>query len=583
MHIMKTDDQFHTYFKQVQALALRAQEDLIAHGALIKVIENEISTLNNEPHFDEFLKGELAFYTEKYQDALKHYLQSKSIPYYKLFCFRASAFLATESGNIPKAKDFIEKALNIYSEDAPTKHLQDKLNSKIPDLLQRPKKNSASEAHMFSPSKSFTSNEEQNTPSTQKLMERLYTGSKSTSYNKTEASTLHVTKLPKNISLPLPIPTRPRLPANATTSEVLTHSIALFHQKQEQLLGDYVEMLESRPQISENSLYVLQGWQESGPKKSLMHLLTQDAYRTAGGFFIRWNGKGIAINPGKHFLELFHRQGLHIRDIHYVIVTNEDPNTYAETEDIYNLNYQLNQNRSGLQVIHYYLNPKAHETLAQKLKPNFKQERNMIHCLEIFVDSPEIEKIVINEDIILSYFPSSKEHANLAMRLELRSRDRESGDLQSISVGYVSNAPWADFIGKKLGHCDLLIAGFGHTNLDDYSKNAYNDDCLGYFGTYSLMEAVKPLLLLCSDFNGREGDIRLEVVKLLRQQYLESHPHAEQPPVVLPADSKLVLDLMNLHVQCSVTNIKVHPLHISVIKTSEGGGHLQYLSPHCYT
>jgi tetratricopeptide (TPR) repeat protein len=580
---MKTDDQFQAYFQQVQHLAHRAKTDSAAYNLLMQIIEDEITSSTNENPYEEFFKGELAFYSEKYQDALKHYLQSKSIPHYKLFCFRASAYLAKEAGNISKAKDFIEKALNVFPEDVPTKHLLHELNPNSSAFFQKPEIDPNAEGTMFSPSKSFTSNEDQSTPSTQNLIKRLYDNSTNTTYDKSTSSIPHVTKLPTGIKLPVHIPNRLRPHANATTSEVLTHSIAVFHQKQEQLIGDYMDMLESRPEPSENSLYVLQGWKESAQKTSLMHLLTQDAYRTAGGFFIRWNGKGIAVNPGKHFLELFHRQGLHIRDINYVIVTNEDPNTYAETEDIYNLNYQLNQSRSGLQVIHYYLNTKAHENLAQKLKPNFKQERNMIHCLEIFLDSPEIEKIVLNEDIILAYFPSSKTHSNLTISLELRSRNRETGDLQSISVGYVSNAPWSAYLSQNLGHCDLLIAGFGHTNLDDYSKNTYNEDCLGYNGTYSLMESVQPLLLLCSDFDGREGDIRLEVVKLLRQQYLEAHPHSEQTPVVLPADSKLVLDLMNLHVQCSVTNVKVHPLNISVIKTTEGGGHLQYLSPHCYT
>lgn len=526
---MKTDAQFQTYFEQVQHLAEKAKTDSATRNLLLQMIQDEMTSSEENP-YEEFLKGDFAFFNENYQDALKHYLLCKSIPYYKLFCFRASAYLAKETGNISKTKDFIEKALQIYTDDVPTKQLLQDLN----------------------------------------VVE-----------NKPLAP-LHVTKLPTGIKLPTPTSERPRPHAHATTSEVLTHSIALFHQKQEQLLGDYMEMLESRSEPSENALYVLQGWKENPQKTTLMHLLTQDAYRTAGGFFIRWNGKGIVINPGKHFLDLFHRQGLHIRDIHYVIVTNEDPNTYTEIEEIYNLNYQLNQNRAGLQVIHYYLNPKTHDALAQKLKPNFKQERNMMHCLEIFLDSPEIEKIVLNEDIILTYFPTSKDHANLAMKLELRSRHRETGDLQSISIAYLSNAPWSSYLSQKLGHCDLLIAGFGHTTLDDYSKNSYNNDCLGYHGTYSLMESVRPQLMLCSDFDGREGDIRLEVVKLLRQQYMETHP-TEQPPVILPADSKLVLDLMNLHVQCSITSVKVHPLHVSVIKTTEGGGHLQYLSPHCYT
>lgn len=590
---MTTTTQFEHYFEEIKILEKRPQDEDSTRLQIHALIDGKLGGLDeNSPYFD-FLKGELAFYNKKYQEALKHYLLAKSVPSYKFYCYRASAYLANEGKDLEKAKNFAKKALEVCSEDYLSATLLAELNA--PARMDIPAKTktgtafapvfaTSTEDAMFSQSDTLVACGSANTATTKQLMQRLYNGSSTAPFVKPAALPNILTALQKRaVPVSMPKSIRPQLSSTATTDQVLTHSIETFHQKQERLIADYVHLLKTRIAPCDNSLYVLQGWPENYRDQSLPHLLTQEAYRTSGGFYIRWNGKGVVINPGKHFLEHFHRQGLHIRDIHYVIVTGEDPSTYSDIEEIYALNYQLNQGNTGLQVIHYYLSQKSHEVLARKLKPSFKQERNMLHSLGLFLDSPDVEKTVLNEDMVLNYFPASTSLANLGITLELRSRCRNTGDLQTTTVGYLSPAPWSPTLVNHLGHCDLLIAGFGHTNADDYGKRKYNDDCLGYFGSYSLMESVQPQLMLCSDFDGREGDIRLEVVKMLRQQSVAERPNDMRVTMVLPADSRLLLDLLTLQVQCSVTRANVHATQVSVIKTSESGGNLQYLSPHCYT
>lgn len=554
---MITKEQFDIYFEQVQHLASLASTDIAMKHLLLQIIEDEQISSSDNPSFEEFLKGELAFYSKQYTPALKHYLQAKSVPYHKLFCYRASAYLAKESGDFLKAQGFAEKALEIYQKDYPSQALLTELTS--------PASISMKEVSMYSQPDPLVAKENEIAPVN--LVERLYTQPQDTPFVKAPVSA--------SFSMPQTLLKRPYRSANAPSSEVLTQSIASFHKKHKALKEDYLNLLGTRTSPNDNALYVLQGNDQSD--QLIPHLLTHEAYRTTGGFYIRWNGKGVVINPGKRFLEHFHRQGLHIRDIHYVVVTGEEPSTYSDIEEIYSLNYQLNQGNSSQQVIHYYLSQKSYEVLARKLKPVFKQERNMLHCLELFRDSPDIEKVVLNEEITLSYFPASIQMDRLGIRLDL------GGDLSTKTVGYTSGAPWSAMLAEHLKQCDLVVAGFGHTALDDYTKRSYNSDCLGYFGSYSLMEHVQPRLFVCSDFDGSEGDIRLEVVKLLRQQYLEAHPEADQAPVVLPGDSKLVINLSTLEVKCSVTSLTVDPMQVSVVKTHEGGGRLQYLSPHCYT
>lgn len=333
--------------------------------------------------------------------------------------------------------------------------------------------------------------------------------------------------------------------------EPLECAIHQFREKQSERAQQYL-VLRKQP---EECLTYLHGFVEPG--------LTENSRKSSGGLFLRWKGKGIALNPGARFLHQFHAQGLHIRDLDFVIVTHED---YADVKEIYALNYQLNQLSEEQHVIHYYFPQHACQELSGILKPHFKQERHMLHSLELFEDSSEVEKQELASGITLHYFSATK--ASLGIRLELKS---EEGNR---SIGYLSHMAWSPLLAHHLGACDLLITGFGNTEPQDYQKLAYSADCLGYYGTATLLEEVAPKLLLCGEFGGREGDIRLELVQKLRSELAERR----QAPVILPADTGLCVQLKTLKVRCSLSQTWSEAASIRVVKKERAFGQLAYLS-----
>jgi hypothetical protein len=167
----------------------------------------------------------------------------------------------------------------------------------------------------------------------------------------------------------------------------------------------------------------------------------------------------------------------------------------------------------------------------------------------MLVDSSDVEKVDLAEGITLHYFSATSRDAfptraeakevqqkpSLGIRLDLNLQD------VSRSIGYLSKTAWNPLLAHHLGSCDLLIAGFGNTELQDYQKLAYLSDCLGYHGIATLIEEVAPRLILCGEFEGREGDIRLEVVQKMRSEYAESS--------ILPADAGLCVNLKTLQVR----------------------------------
>lgn len=352
--------------------------------------------------------------------------------------------------------------------------------------------------------------------------------------------------------------------------EAFEHRIKTFQKNQNDRLMSYLQDSKVRQTNRDQHLFMLNGW----PNKQMNQLTLG---KSSSGFFIRWNGKGIVVNPGINFMDHFHEQGLCIRDIDFVIQTLSDPDCYNAIKDIYALNTQLNKIHPELQIIHYYLCHKAYQELSMVLKPNFKQERNSLHQLEIFVDSPETESIELTQGITLNYFAMQEVINNsistpLGIRLDLRSSH------QNTRVGYLSGAKWNPLLSHHMGACEVLITGFGNTCVSDYTRLKYNEDCLGYYGCYSLMEEINPTVMLCTEFGGREGDIRIEAARKLRCDYHNLHPNTRQRPVVLPGDQGLMIDLKNLFVECTLTHQKMEAEETRVVRTCDNYGNLHYLS-----
>lgn len=616
---MKTKIDLDSYIQEAQQLALLAKKDDSAKQRLLQLISEQIEAVHDAPALNEFFQGELEFYNSRHQQALKHYLQAKENPYFKICCYRASAYVSKSREDITKAITFANEALFLLPNDPSSLFILEELlrnnqqpeaaqniHARIEALYQHPNpisddnhkiftKTTTTELAMHTPQGFLTSLDNQTNGATEQLTDRLYSLKQYAENHSPFTRTLEQVSY-----LEQPSSEQIDLLGHSEQADSLEQSIKSFQKRHEAGIAQYLEQLKSRPISKDYCLHILHGYPSatnlntSEATLTAELLLADKELRTSGGYYIRWNGKGIAINPGTHFLEHFHRNGLHIRDIDYIIITSSNPETHSDIEEIYELNYQLNNANTELHVINYLICQKAYQTLSHSLKPHFKQERDSVRCLELFLDSPEVEKISLTDEIALHYFSTEGQAtalqnsipnedsrpipAHLGIRLDLT----RPNDQSLIRLGFISGASWSPLLSHHLGSCEVLIAGFGSTNANDYRKLKYNETCLGYYGSYSLMEEVNPNLFISSEFKGNQGDIRLEVIKLMRQEYMQAYPNSCQSPAVLPADPTLFIDLLNLNVQCSITKTEVPPSRVKIMKSQAGFGNLRYLSPSCW-
>lgn len=592
-----------SYLEEIQKLSKSQSKE-----QLIQYIEEIEKSFSPEDPYHKFFQAEKAFYSGVYELALKNYLESKSIPLFHFFCYRASAYLSFARGHTEKAIKFANNALAINPEDYFTLNLLNELQKSPPIPSheieagdnENDKKIDADDANEntkqnFSLKNSLPQNMAiqepvmnqdffslSNNPFSKELANRLYSNSenepKAPLSLQKKFSTLDLSSEPfsENRSDEALKEKGKDLEENG-----LETSIRNFQNSQKEWINQYIEKAKNRHSLPDHCLYILHGWNHAH------HFLTEHARKGTGGYFLKWNGKGIVINPGPQFLKNFHEQGLVIQDIHYVIITSDIPEAYDDVKEIYALNSLLNKYNSDLHIIHYYLNQDAYQDLSPLLKPNFKQERHTVHPLELFLDSPDIEKAELSPGIILHYFPVSKNEnthssASLGLRFELKlASSQPLRDKASLWLGYISNTGWSPLLTHYLGTCDYLITGFGNTSSQDYGRIKYNEDSLGYSGTYSLFEEIKPRMLICSEFGGREGDIRVEVVKKMDSQYSETCTHRLEKPSIFPGDKGLFIDLKEHKIACSLTKKLTDPADIRVVKTADSFGNLHYLSSQC--
>ena len=705
---------FDQYIQTVRSLTIPSDNPDTSLEELSKLIDDQLQTVDEGNGYEEFLKGEKAFFQGQYQLALKHYLAAKGVPNFHFFCYRTSAFVSKDLGHHDKAITYAQKALEIYPDDYATleflrdlfessgevdqaANIHTQINGLIGDQTQS--SNTDTKEHIDT----SVLNEQQSVYLGERELSDLTTifdtGQEDVDLSTLRAHSLHANPIPfsgegsydtalepeesaedysflaqtdkdpqrdessmlhtdtqttdtsvtsdlglsqdqQSDSYPADLETSTGISSTSSAPEKeetlkdlvdsdynvglestdrfladslgmeidnnqsLERRIKTYQRTQAEAIIEYLKQGQNPTFAGKDFLFVLHGWQEAALShirgnhntETLMErfLLPERHYQTNGGLYLRWNGKGIVINPGPNFLRHFHQEGLHIRDIDHVIVTRNHPQAYEDIQHIYKLNQRLNAVDTDLHIINYYLNQQTHRLLATTLKPYFKQERNTVHCLELYVDSPDLETIELSDGLLLKYFPlnlsneqkakatnSDTSDSALGCRLELSSSysDIDGDRLRAINLAYVSGAAWNPMIAQHLNSCDIIITGFGDTGVDDYSRLKYNDSNLGYFGNYTVIEESNPKILICCEFGGREGDIRVEVAKKLRQEYAYG---AHNNTVVLPGDTGLYVDLSTQKVRCGVSKQLVDPSKIRVVKSKDSFGKLQYLSPNCF-
>jgi hypothetical protein len=268
---------------------------------------------------------------------------------------------------------------------------------------------------------------------------------------------------------------------------------------------------------------------------ALIRLLdTSRSPQQQGGYFLRCNGIGICINPGRHFFDHFCAQGFHLWEIDYCIVTKEGSEASQDLELIHTLNRELNATLLSYEqephLIRYLLHTSCFGTYASRMRPLFREEKESVLCIEPF---DEEEKLALSDEVSLVYRKRETD-GSLMIRFEL----------PQSSIGYSSDISPEESTFFSI--CDTLITkALPQTDL-----------------------CPKLKLLLLGEFSHAEGDIRIELAKKVKRDF----PYLS----VLPLDAGLEINLERSTIK--LMNPDVIACQEATVVRMQDFGPLMYLS-----
>jgi Tfp pilus assembly protein PilF/ribonuclease BN (tRNA processing enzyme) len=360
-----------------------------------------------------------------------------------------------------------------------------------------------------------------------------------------------------------------RAASSAQTDEIENGVIAAI-----QAAGDtqYEKYIAKDNSERDDTLSILRGW------SSAVTLLEGSERRwRGGGYFLKWRGHGIVIDPGFDFLRNFHDAGFHGREIHTVVVSHNHPDHNSDLKGLDDLCYELFKRRVGTEnstCRPYVLLWDQDTAVATKFSYQKPQHQHEPVVFPSGYPQP-INLLKHPAKIPVRIAPFKVNHGSdvpHAMGMVLELLDLKSQP--ALRIGYTADTAYSEDLHQHLANCDILIAHISQPTIEELQDpSKLKEDHLGYRGTARLLKECKPKLALIGEFWAGFTDLRISLVKGLRQR--------SGLDAVLPAGLAMHLRLPSLEIECTECHKPTPFPAIKVAPPTDNFGSLAYLCSKC--
>jgi len=360
--------------------------------------------------------------------------------------------------------------------------------------------------------------------------------------------------------------------AATRTDEIETGIIDAIKASGDTQYEKYVIKPDLKPDSrKDNCLSILRGW------SSAVTLLEGSERRwRGGGYFLKWHGYGIVVDPGFDFLRNFHDAGYHGREIHAVIVSHNHPDHNSDLKDIDDLCYELFKRTGAAKDGSKPYVLLWDEDTDKATKFNIEKPQHRHEAIAFSHGFPQpISFIKHASKIPLRVVPFKVDHGSdvpKAMGMVIELLDKKGKP--QLRIGYTADTEYFEDLHKHLQDCDILIAHISQPSIEELQDaSKLKAIHLGYRGTARLLKECKPKLALIGEFWAGFTDLRIALVKGLRQQ--------STVEAVFPAGLSMHLKLPSLEVECTECGVSIPFSAIKVAPPTDTFGSLAYLCPKC--
>jgi tetratricopeptide (TPR) repeat protein/ribonuclease BN (tRNA processing enzyme) len=265
-------------------------------------------------------------------------------------------------------------------------------------------------------------------------------------------------------------------------------------------------------------LAILRGWGSASP-------LIEDAFSACvgGGYFLKWQDKGLVIDPGFDFMRNFRANGFHMREVDAIVVSHDHTDHNADLRAIEDVFYEMSRRASqeettaGDRNWHYYLIcdertkgkdylqfPARHRTILEMNQKNFKDG---------------VEELTINLrdrglPFVIHYFKAVHGLPAYSFRIDCLSANGMVG----AKIGFTCDTQHFEGLGGRLEGCNILVAHVSQPTLAELLKSDKpKEKHLGYRGVAKLIKECNPDLTVLGEFWAGFADMRIDITKGLKR------------------------------------------------------------------
>jgi ribonuclease BN (tRNA processing enzyme)/tetratricopeptide (TPR) repeat protein len=326
---------------------------------------------------------------------------------------------------------------------------------------------------------------------------------------------------------------------------------------------------------NEAILAILKGWGSAVPL-----ILGGEGACRGGGYFIKFNDNGVAVDPGHDFLRNFHDQKFHLRELDAVLVSHNHPDHTHDLKSIDDVKYEMWVSSQATSRPYSLVLDNDTATSIEE----WTNERKPFRKPPFRVDANRQDKVDLNKEAGLPFTVESfkVEHAKdvpnaVGYRVTCMKEERPV-----LTVGFSCDTKYSPELcsDDRLGGCDILVAHMSQPEipeLKDPVNAKFKEGHLGYRGTIELIKNCKPKLTIISEFWAGLADARILLLQGLRNRCKTAN--------ILPGGVGLLVKVtcqpMSFQVYCTTCEKWTPHEEIKVGSPSVSFGPLTYLCPDC--
>ncbi len=338
--------------------------------------------------------------------------------------------------------------------------------------------------------------------------------------------------------------------------EVLFPTKDTIKKNQERLIKDLnmPKMLDDV--VGPNKMKMIRKWNSSTP------LYSQNA-SLGGGYYLTLKNKhgetkGIVIDPGYNFLEIFREQLLGVQDIDAIIITHDHDDHSEAVEGILSLVAKYNDYRlhGPSKVIDIFGSPGIMLKYQGLFSKTDKTGQNEIHFqlmipgnrISAIDGEPTMDKYGFNITVNQAYHPELWTNQESAVGLTIETN--LLCNHHPLKIGITGDTRYEPFLGNQYQDAQVILLNIGSLEKEE---GKFLHSHLGLCGSINLLKEArmgKPLLAILTEFGEEFRGRRKTISKIIELWAQPMEPQLMNHELrVIPADLNLEIDLADLNVK----------------------------------